>query len=88
MATLLSTTSSLCLHFKESQDLCFSVEGATDGYGYASAGGFAETEVRVKEGQLTLSYTAPEEATEVDLWVVVQTDEGGAAVWTGSLTVE
>ena len=52
---------------EDSEDLCFSVEGATDGYGYASAGGFSQTEVRVQDGQLTLQYTAPEEATAVDL---------------------
>ena len=73
---------------EDSEDLCFSVEGATDAYGYASAGGFSETEVGVEDGQLTLQYTAPEDATEVDLWVVVQSDDGGAAVWTGSLVVE
>ena len=28
---------------EESKELCFSVSGATEGYGYASAGGFSET---------------------------------------------
>jgi hypothetical protein len=73
---------------EETMDLCFTVIGAIDGYGYASAGGFTETEAQVDEGKLSLSYSAPLETGEVDLWVVVQSEEGGASVWTGSLTVE
>jgi len=73
---------------EETIDLCFSVSGATDGYGHASAGGFTETEAEVDEGKLSLVYSAPPETGEVELWVVVQTEDGGSAVWTGSLTVE
>jgi len=73
---------------EESKELCFSVSGATDGYGYASAGGFSDTETSVEDGTLRLVYTGPEDPADVELWVVVQSEDGGAAVWTGGLSVE
>jgi hypothetical protein len=73
---------------EESLDLCFAVGGATEGYGYASSGGFTETDIAVEDDQLRLVYSAPAEPGEIDLWVVVQTEDAGAMVWTGSLTVE
>ena len=58
-------------------------------YGFASAGGFLEAEVGLnEEGVFQLELSAPEEAGEVTVWVVVDDGLGGSASWTGSLVVE
>jgi hypothetical protein len=72
----------------ETRTLCFSVSGeATDGYGYASAGGFSDVEFEVKDGTVSLDYVAPDDAESVTLWVVVQSESGGSALWTSTLEV-
>lgn len=65
----------------DSIDLSFLVEDGETAYGYAFAGGFDATEYPVAEGNVKLTWYAPEEAGEVELIVVVNGD--GTAVWRG-----
>jgi hypothetical protein len=68
--------------------LAFAVNGpAESGFGYATAGGFSETESEVDEGELELTWVAPEEGGVVTLWVVVQSEDQGTAVWSESVQV-
>ena len=74
-------------------ELPFEVEVAgsdTEAFGYSLSGGFGAISARVFEGQVSLDWYAPEELSEAEdskLWVVFQDEEGGSAVWTGTLGV-
>ena len=74
---------------EEPVSLVFDISGdATDGYGYATGGGFDMTEYTVVDGVLTMDWYAPEVAGEYTLWVVAQSDDGGSAVWSSTATAE
>jgi len=68
--------------------LTFAISGdATEGYGYATGGGFEMSEYTVLDGALSMSWYAPEAAGEYTLWVIVQSDEGGSTVWSSTVQV-
>lgn len=78
---------------EEAVEIGFSVEDAEvlepRAYGYATAGGFSSAEGQpVEEGATTLTWTAPEEPGEVQLYVIVEDGLGGSDVWSAALTVE
>ena len=56
-------------------------------FGYTTGGGFGMASFPVVGGASILTWYAPEEEGPVDLFVVVQDDRGGAAVWRGEATV-
>ena len=61
------------------------------GYGYASAGGFSNTEFAWRDGGIELDWYAPVDGVAgdvVQLWVVYRAVAGGVAVWTGEASVE
>lgn len=75
----------------ESVPLTFTLDGgagALTAYGYTTAGGFDMTEYAVEDGAVTLTWIAPEDPGEATLWVVVNGEDGGSAVWTSVATVE
>ncbi len=54
---------------------------------FATSGGFGDPAVPLIEGDATLTWFAPAEAGEAELFVVVEDGVGGAAVWRGAVTV-
>lgn len=55
-------------------------------FGFATAGGFGDTEYAVgDDGQVTLQWYAPDPVEPATLYVVVQDGAGGVAVWTGEV---
>jgi len=79
----------------ESTELSFAVglsSAATPdtlAFGYATGGGFDATEYSVgDDGEVALTWFAPDEAGEVVLYVIVNDGAGGSAVWTGEAVVE
>lgn len=67
----------------------FQVPGAETAYGYATAGGFEMPSSDIdSEGNVTLTWYAPKDAGDVQLWVVFEDGVGGTTVWRGSATVE
>jgi len=73
----------------ETAQLCFATDGiAEEAYGYATAGGFTETVVDVIDGVLELDYAASKESGAADVWVLVQSEDQGSVVWSGTLEVE
>jgi hypothetical protein len=68
----------------------FQVDSAdvTTAYGYTTGGGFDATEYEVEDGSVTLTWFAPADPGTVTLWVVVNGEDGGVAVWSGDVTVE
>jgi hypothetical protein len=55
---------------------------ATFAFGYATAGGFGATEYAIGDsGEVSLDWYAPDEPSEVTLWVVVNDGAGGVGVW-------
>lgn len=77
----------------ESVMLSFEVEDHMEGveaFGYSLSGGFGEVSARVFEGEVALEWFAPEElegSEPTRVWVVFQSEEGGAAVWSETWTV-
>lgn len=71
-------------------DLAFTVEGdgALTAYGYTTLGGFGATSYDVADGAVTMTWFGSEEPGEAELWVIVNGEDGGSAVWTGVGTVE
>lgn len=57
-------------------------------WGYATAGGFTEPSVEVEDGLVTLTAVAPDPAATGELFVVLTGEEGGSAVWRGTITSE
>lgn len=75
---------------EDSVDLVFQVQDSGDymAYGYTTAGGFGTPKYdSSKNGIVTLTWFGPAEAGEADIWVVVNSDTGGTAVWQGKGTV-
>ena len=73
----------------EPLELAFDISGgATEGYGYATGGGFEMSEYTVLDGVLSMSWYAPEAAGEYTIWVIAQSDEGGSAVWSSTVQVQ
>lgn len=74
---------------EDSVDLVFNVQDAGDftAYGYTTAGGFDAPEYANEDGVVTLTWFGPAEAGEAKIWVVVNNDTGGTAVWQGNGTV-
>jgi hypothetical protein len=69
--------------------LTFVVPGATQAFGYTTAGGFTMTGTDVgRDGDAELVWVAPETRGDARLYVVFTDDEGGSAVWTADVTVE
>lgn len=64
--------------------LAFSVAGGALAYGYATAGGFDATEYAVEDDAVVLTWYAPEEAGDATLYVIVNGEDGGSAVWVGT----
>jgi len=66
-------------------DLAFTAEGdgAMTAYGYTTLGGFGATSYDVTEGSVTMTWFGPEAAGDAALWVIVNGEDGGSAVWTG-----
>lgn len=55
-------------------------------FGYATGGGFEKTEYTVgDDGEVTLTWIAPDEAGDIDIFVEVNDGAGGVGVWTGSV---
>ena len=73
-----------------SVELTFNVtsDDVTTAYGYTTAGGFDATEYAVEDGAVTLTWFGSEEAADATIWVVVNGEEGGSAVWTAAAKVE
>lgn len=71
-------------------DLAFTVEGegTFTAYGYTSLGGFGATSYDVTDGAVTMTWFGSEAAGDAELWVVVNGEDGGSAVWTGVGQVE
>ena len=78
----------------EEVQLTFLLDGSegveTEVFGYTTAGGFSTPEgVMVDEtGQVELTWFAPEEAGEAQLYVVALDELGGTAVWEATVTIE
>lgn len=71
----------------EAVDLVFAVEGGATAYGYTTGGGFDMTEYPVKDGAVTLTWYAPEEPGEFRLYIVVNGEDGGSAIWEATATI-
>jgi hypothetical protein len=71
----------------ESLTLDFTVPAATTAWTYTTRGGFESTSVELaSDGQTTVTWFAPAEAPiSADLYVVFKDDEGGVALWQGSV---
>lgn len=71
-------------------DLVFQVEaqGPSTAYGYTTLGGFSAASYDVVDGAVTLTWFGPEAAGSADLWVVVNGEDGGSAIWSGRGIVE
>jgi len=71
-------------------DLAFTVEapGVTTAYGYTTNGGFDATEYEVVDGAVTLTWFGSDQAGDAELWVIVNGEDGGSAVWHAFATVE
>lgn len=70
-------------------DLAIGVDaaGASTAYGYATLGGFGATAYDVVDGGATLRFFAPEDAGTAELWIVVNGEDGGSAIWHTEATV-
>ncbi len=73
----------------DSIDLTFDVEaeGPTFAYGYTTLGGFDSAEYDVVDGSVTLTWYGSEEPGTADLWIIVNGEEGGSALWHAQGTV-
>ena len=71
-----------------SAQLPFTVEAGATAWGMTTAGGFDRASYDVVDGAVTLTWIAPEEPGDVDLYVVVNGAEGGSALWRGAATVD
>lgn len=56
-------------------------------FGFSTIGGFGLPFFEVEQGQAMLSWYAPDEQGEADLFIVVDDDEGGSTLWRGTATV-
>jgi hypothetical protein len=86
-----ASTEPVVVATEEAIDLAFAVEGGAGdltAYGYTTAGGFDMTEYSVKDGEVVLTWIAGAEAGDATLWVVVNGEDGGSAVWTTVATIE
>lgn len=73
---------------EETVELRFVATGGARASGFADAGGFTRvTYDATSAGEVTLEWIAPEDGGEVRLWVVIDDELGGAALWTGTATV-
>jgi hypothetical protein len=73
-----------------SLDLAFTIDapGVTTAYGYTTNGGFDAAEYEVVDGAVTLTWFGSEEPGDAELWVIVNGEDGGSAVWHAAATVE
>ncbi|MDP2313542.1 MAG: hypothetical protein Q8P41_11600 [Pseudomonadota bacterium] len=71
-------------------DLAFTVSapGVVTAYGYTTNGGFDATEYAVVDGAVTLTWFGSDTAGDAELWVIVNGEDGGSAVWHGLGRVE
>lgn len=86
-----ASTDPIVVATEEALELTLAVEGGAGeltAYGYTTAGGFDMTEYPVKDGAVTLTWIAGVEAGEATLWVVVNGEDGGSAVWAAVATIE
>ena len=82
-------TDALVVGVGESVEFTIGVEfeGVTAAYGYTTNGGFSSAEYEVVDGEVKMTWFGSDEAGTADLWVVVNGEDGGSAVWhtTGSV---
>jgi len=73
----------------ESIPLTFTTSGTTDiGYGYATAGGFETTDEPIIDGQLSMTWIAPDIQASATLWVVTESTDTGSAVWSSEILIQ
>lgn len=62
-------------------------DGAITGFGLSTGGAFGEVSIPVENGQAKLDWYGPEAEQQSQLWVTVQDEAGGIAVWTDSVEI-
>ena len=63
-------------------------EGVTTAYGYTTNGGFSSAEYEVVDGEAKMTWFGSDVAGTADLWVVVNGEDGGSAIWHAVGSVE
>jgi hypothetical protein len=83
-------TDALVVGVGESLEFTLGVEfeGVTSAYGYTTNGGFDAAEYEVVDGEAKMTWFGSDVAGSADLWVVVNGEDGGSAVWHAVASVE